>query len=93
MVYSLRLVAIRRDARSAASEYDIRTGSVDSAVVTLSGGNQQKVAIARELGRPRRRRSPPQPTRGVDVGSIEFIDRRIVAERDRAPRADRLHLS
>lgn len=80
---SLRLGAIGENARSAVSEYDIRTGSVDSAVVTLSGGNQQKVVIARELGRPLTLFIASQPTRGVDVGSIEFIHRRIVAERDR----------
>ncbi|WP_423447716.1 ABC transporter ATP-binding protein [Kocuria sp. KSNUG] len=80
---SLRLGAISENARSAVSEYDIRTGSVDSAVATLSGGNQQKVVIARELGRPLTLFIASQPTRGVDVGSIEFIHRRIVAERDR----------
>ena len=79
---SLRLGAITDHAGAQVAEYDIRTGSVDSAVATLSGGNQQKVVIARELGRPLSLFVASQPTRGVDVGSIEFIHRRIVAERD-----------
>ncbi|RKQ34105.1 ABC transporter ATP-binding protein [Kocuria tytonis] len=80
---SLRRRAIAEHARSEVGEYDIRAGSVDSPVATLSGGNQQKVVIARELGRPLKLFVASQPTRGVDVGSIEFIHRRIVAERDR----------
>ena len=52
-------------------------------MATLSGGNQQKVVIARELGRPLKLFVASQPTRGVDVGSIEFIHKRIVAERDK----------
>jgi simple sugar transport system ATP-binding protein len=51
-------------------------------VSTLSGGNQQKVVVARELSRPLRVFIAAQPTRGVDVGSIEFIHGRIVHERD-----------
>ena len=50
---------------------------------TLSGGNQQKVVLAREMSRPLRLLVAAQPTRGVDVGSIEFVHQRIVAERDR----------
>ena len=80
---SLRLGAIGTHAGSEVNEYDIRTGSVDSPVATLSGGNQQKVVIARELGRPLKLFVASQPTRGVDVGSIEFIHKRIVAERDK----------
>ncbi|WP_270450475.1 ABC transporter ATP-binding protein [Kocuria marina] len=80
---SLRLGAIGTHAGSEVDEYDIRTGSVDSPVATLSGGNQQKVVIARELGRPLKLFVASQPTRGVDVGSIEFIHKRIVAERDK----------
>ena len=79
---SLRLGAISGHAGSEVNEYDIRTGSVDSPVATLSGGNQQKVVIARELGRPLKLFVASQPTRGVDVGSIEFIHKRIVALRD-----------
>ena len=52
-------------------------------VGTLSGGNQQKVIVAREMSRPLQLFIASQPTRGVDVGSIEFIHGRIVRERDR----------
>jgi len=65
-----------------AKEFDIRTPSVDVEVSTLSGGNQQKVIIARELSRPIRLLIASQPTRGLDVGSIEYVHRRIVAARD-----------
>ena len=64
------------------SEYDIRTPSKETGVGTLSGGNQQKVIVARELSRDLRLTIAAQPTRGVDVGSIEYIHSRIVHERD-----------
>jgi ABC-type uncharacterized transport system ATPase subunit len=51
-------------------------------VSSLSGGNQQKVVLARELGRPVKLVVASQPTRGLDVGSIEYVHKRIVAERD-----------
>jgi simple sugar transport system ATP-binding protein len=63
-------------------EFDIRTPSADTAVRTLSGGNQQKVIVARELSRPVQLLVASQPTRGLDVGSIEFIHKRIIAQRD-----------
>jgi simple sugar transport system ATP-binding protein len=63
-------------------EYDIRTPSADVGVGTLSGGNQQKVIVARELSRDLKVSVASQPTRGVDVGSIEYIHSRIVEERD-----------
>jgi simple sugar transport system ATP-binding protein len=63
-------------------DFDIRTQSADSQVGKLSGGNQQKVVVARELRREVKLLIAAQPTRGVDVGSIEFIHERIVAERD-----------
>ena len=50
---------------------------------SLSGGNQQKVVVAREFSRPLRVLIASQPTRGVDVGSIEFIHKRIISERDK----------
>lgn len=62
--------------------FDIRTQSAGSLVSKLSGGNQQKVVVARELSRNVKLLVISQPTRGVDVGSIEFIHERIVAERD-----------
>lgn len=79
---SLKRRAIAENAEHRIQEFDIRTGSPQSAASTLSGGNQQKIVIARELSRPLKLFVASQPTRGVDVGSIEFIHQRIVAERD-----------
>jgi ABC-type uncharacterized transport system ATPase subunit len=73
---------VHENARIKIEEFDIRTPSPNAAAGTLSGGNQQKVVMARELSRPLRLFIASQPTRGVDVGSIEFLHRRIVAERD-----------
>jgi ABC-type uncharacterized transport system ATPase subunit len=78
----MNLGAIETSARERAEEFDIRTPSVDVAVGTLSGGNQQKVIIARELTRPIKLLVASQPTRGLDVGSIEYVHRRIVEARD-----------
>jgi simple sugar transport system ATP-binding protein len=64
------------------AEFDVRTQSIDTPVGTLSGGNQQKVVLARELSRDLRLLVAAQPTRGLDVGSIEFVHKRIVAARD-----------
>ena len=64
------------------AQYDIRTPSADDLVSTLSGGNQQKVIVARELSRDLRLTICSQPTRGVDVGSIEYIHEQIIKERD-----------
>ncbi|GAB2615935.1 ABC transporter ATP-binding protein [Kocuria himachalensis] len=80
---SLRLGEVQANARRAVEQFDVRTPSVDAPVQTLSGGNQQKVVIARELSRPLELFLASQPTRGVDVGSVEFIHERIVAERDK----------
>ena len=63
-------------------QYDVRTPSVDVAASTLSGGNQQKVIVAREFDRDVKLVIASQPTRGIDVGSIEYIHTRIVEERD-----------
>lgn len=62
--------------------YDVRTTDVDNLASTLSGGNQQKVIVARELSRDLRLAVASQPTRGVDVGSIEYIHSQIIKERD-----------
>ncbi|MGH7762602.1 MAG: ABC transporter ATP-binding protein [Candidatus Dormibacteraceae bacterium] len=80
--FVLRLVAIREWARKLVKEFDIRTPSIDTAVRNLSGGNQQKVIVAREMGSNPRVLLAAQPTRGVDIGAIEFIHQQIVAERD-----------
>jgi len=62
--------------------FDIRTPDALTPVSSLSGGNQQKVIIARELSRPVELLVASQPTRGLDVGSIEYIHKRIVQKRD-----------
>ena len=69
-------------ADDAIDEFDVRTPSGQTLVGRLSGGNQQKVVLARELSRELKLLVASQPTRGVDVGSIEFIHDRIVAVRD-----------
>ncbi len=80
---ALRLDAISENAKSRIKEFDIRTESMEAPVSSLSGGNQQKVVVAREFSRPLKVLIASQPTRGVDVGSIEFIHKRIIEERDR----------
>ncbi len=64
------------------SAYDIRTPGAMTSVESLSGGNQQKVIVARELSRPIKLLVAAQPTRGLDVGSIEYIHRQILKRRD-----------
>lgn len=63
-------------------QYDVRTPGIHVAVSTLSGGNQQKVIVAREFDREVKLVIASQPTRGIDVGSIEYIHNQIVAKRD-----------
>jgi general nucleoside transport system ATP-binding protein len=79
---SLNLAAIRKSAVTRVREYDVRTTSVLTPAGTLSGGNQQKVVVAREMGRDVKLLVVSQPTRGLDVGSIEFVHKRVVAQRD-----------
>jgi simple sugar transport system ATP-binding protein len=62
--------------------YDVRTPSVEAAAGKLSGGNAQKMILARELARHPRVLLAAQPTRGLDVSAIEFIHRTIIEERD-----------
>ncbi len=71
-----------RIAKQLIKAFDVRTPSASTQAQKLSGGNQQKVVVARELSREVKLLIVSQPTRGVDVGSIEFIHERIVAERD-----------
>lgn len=73
---------VHEDAATVAREYDVRTPSVRSAAAHLSGGNQQKLVVARELSRDTRLVIAGQPTRGLDVGSIAFIHERLIAARD-----------
>ncbi len=63
-------------------EFDVRGGRPQTLAASLSGGNQQKVVIAREVSRDPRILVAAQPTRGLDVGAIEFVHRRLVKERD-----------
>jgi simple sugar transport system ATP-binding protein len=79
---ALNLDAIRESAARRVEEYDVRTTSVQTPASTLSGGNQQKVVVAREMGRDVKALLASQPTRGLDVGSIEFVHKRLVAQRD-----------
>jgi general nucleoside transport system ATP-binding protein len=79
---ALNLDAIRESAVRRVEEYDVRTTSVETPAGTLSGGNQQKVVVAREMGRDVKLLLVSQPTRGLDVGSIEFVHKRLVAQRD-----------
>ena len=80
---ALDLAAARQNAVARVAQFDVRTTSVDTAAGTLSGGNQQKVILARELGRELKVLLASQPTRGLDVGSIEFVHKRIISERDK----------
>ncbi len=79
---TIRRAALDEFARARISEYDIRAQGPQTFAGTLSGGNQQKVVIAREMSRELRLFVAAQPTRGVDVGSIEFIHKRIIETRD-----------
>ena len=79
---SLQLDALDEFATRKLKEYDVRAPGITTHAANLSGGNQQKVVVARELSRDLRLLVAAQPTRGVDVGSIEFIHTQIVATRD-----------
>lgn len=76
--------AIRRKAEALIGEFDVRSGGgAAGSARSLSGGNQQKAIVAREIDRSPGAFIVSQPTRGLDVGAIEYIHRRIVAERDK----------
>ena len=79
---SINRPAIRQQAETLVESFDVRTPGVETTAGSLSGGNQQKMVVAREFSRESQLLIAAQPTRGVDVGSIEFIHRRIVAKRD-----------
>ncbi len=79
---TLQEAKVLEDAVKLVADYDVRTPSAETPVSSLSGGNQQKVIIARELSRPTKFLVAAQPTRGVDVGAIEFIHQQIVKQRD-----------
>ena len=77
----LKLDSIADNADKRIKEFDIRTESMEAPLSSLSGGNQQKVVVAREMSRDLKALIASQPTRGLDVGSIEFIHKRIIAAR------------
>jgi simple sugar transport system ATP-binding protein len=78
----LMLGRMRDAAKGLIKEYDVRGGGPASYAAALSGGNQQKCVIAREIANNPRVLVAAQPTRGLDVGAIEFVHRRLVSERD-----------
>jgi simple sugar transport system ATP-binding protein len=80
--FALNLEAIATSAKERIAQFDVRTSSHEAPASSLSGGNQQKVIVAREMSRPLKLFIAAQPTRGVDVGSIEFIHGRIIHERE-----------
>lgn len=73
---------VAESAKKQVAEFDIRAQSAKDPASSLSGGNKQKVVLARELSRPVKLVVASQPTRGLDVGSIEFVHERMIAERD-----------
>ncbi len=79
---TLQLDKLDEFAQQKLKEYDVRAPGIATHADNLSGGNQQKVVVARELSRDLRLLVAAQPTRGVDVGSIEFIHKQIIATRD-----------
>jgi ABC-type uncharacterized transport system ATPase subunit len=78
----LQQKVILDEARKRIQEFDVRTPSALTKVGSLSGGNQQKVIVARELSRPVKMVVASQPTRGLDVGSIEYIHKQLIDRRD-----------
>lgn len=73
---------IAAEGKALVEKFDVRTPSVETLAGNLSGGNKQKVIVAREFSRPVKLLIANQPTRGIDVGSIEFIHNQIVEQRD-----------
>ncbi len=81
--WSIRFEEVHKYANKLIEEYDVRTPSEHVPIRALSGGNQQKAIIAREVDRDPDFLIAAQPTRGLDVGAIEFIHRRLVEQRDK----------
>ena len=79
----LRLGRMKERAKRLLREFDVRGGGPEAFAGSLSGGNQQKVCIAREIASEPKVLIAHQPTRGLDVGAIEFVHRRLLAERDK----------
>ena len=80
--WRVRADAVERQATQLVADFDVRTPSIDEPIQNLSGGNQQKVIVAREFTHADRLLIASQPTRGLDVGSIQYIHGRIVEKRD-----------
>jgi general nucleoside transport system ATP-binding protein len=78
----LQLGTIARRAKRLLQEFDVRGGAPETPAFALSGGNQQKVVLAREIDGDPKVMIAAQPTRGLDVGAIEFVHRRLVEQRD-----------
>ena len=78
----LSIGGMKSRARELLKEYDVRGGDPDTLASSLSGGNQQKVAVAREVASDPKLLIAHQPTRGLDVGAIEFVHRRLLQERE-----------
>jgi simple sugar transport system ATP-binding protein len=78
----LRLSSIRDWAVRLINRFDVRVPGPEATARSLSGGNQQKVVVARELSSKPKVLLAVQPTRGVDIGAIEFIHQQLIAERD-----------
>jgi len=78
----IRLGFLKEFAEAKVKEFDVRSQGIETKAGALSGGNQQKVVLARELSRKLSLLVASQPTRGLDVGSIEFVHEQIVAARD-----------
>ena len=78
----LRLGHMKERAEKLLKEFDVRGGGAEAYAAALSGGNQQKVAVAREIASNPKVLIAHQPTRGLDVGAIEFVHRRLITERD-----------
>ncbi|HSC04677.1 MAG TPA: ABC transporter ATP-binding protein [Solirubrobacteraceae bacterium] len=79
----LRLRHMKERAQMLLTEYDVRGGGADTYAAALSGGNQQKVAVAREIACDPKVLVAHQPTRGLDVGAIEFVHRQLIGERNK----------
>ena len=79
---NLQQKTIISNAETLVEQFDVRTPSIYVPASSLSGGNQQKVIVAREFSRPIKLLIASQPTRGLDVGSIEYIHSRIIEKRD-----------
>jgi simple sugar transport system ATP-binding protein len=74
---------LRREAEALVREHEVRTPGVETRAGDLSGGNQQKLVLAREFARPLKLLILDQPTRGLDIASVAFVHQRILAARDR----------